>query len=356
MKLCLGCRTIALFILLTTSPRGICASSFLNVTVDPRIELLTAVEVLGFKHPGLNTPHDVPYKQEVLGYFAPHENHSAVEIFREITSKGIWPDAYAPAMIRLSNPPDLEIQHPFNDYIRMGFGGEEKVLQFVEALREFVPAAGFMKFFENNRKFYADVIRDVQEQLGSHDYIADLEYYYGTKQNSYNIILSPLLHHGGFGPRLKHNEDSYDVYNIIGPTGVEEGMPVFGPERRLKDIATHEFGHSFVNPLTAKHIEKISKYAALYDPIADKMKKRGYSSWEICVNEHIIRAVTTRFTYRELGEHEGDETLKREKSRGFAYIEGLCQRLGEYELQRDKYKTFEEFYPQIIRVFEEESQ
>jgi hypothetical protein len=49
-----------------------------------------------------------------------------------------------------------------------------------------------------------------------------------------------------------------------------------------------------VNPVTAKHIDEVNKYSKLYDPIADIMKSNAYPNWEICVNEHIVRAVTAR--------------------------------------------------------------
>jgi len=81
------------------------------------------------------------------------------------------------------------------------------------------------------------------------------------------------------------------------------------------------------------------------------MRSQAYATWEICVNEHIVRAVTTRLAYLYLGQNAGDAALANEKGRGFYYIEALCESLEDYESNRDTYPTFESFYPQLIKVF-----
>ena len=46
------------------------------------------------------------------------------------------------------------------------------------------------------------------------DLIGDIENYYGIKQNSYNIILVPMFHPGGFASRLENKDGSFDIYSI----------------------------------------------------------------------------------------------------------------------------------------------
>nr|MBC8230115.1 DUF4932 domain-containing protein [bacterium] len=66
--------------------------------------------------------------------------------------------------------------------------------------------------------------------------------------------------------------------------------------------------------------------------------------------------VTTRLAYREIGKEAGEEALQNEKIKSFVYVEALCKRLEQYENQRDKYPTFVDFYPELIKVFEEFSE
>lgn len=145
-----------------------------------------------------------------------------------------------------------------------------------------------------------------------------LDNYYGMKVNSYNIVLTPMFHNGGYGPGVKGENGLLDIYGIIGPFDTvrnEEGkmVPVYSSDT-LRYLVWHEFGHSFVNPTTEKYVDEINKYSNLYPPIKDIMQSQAYGTWETCVNEHIVRAVTTRLTYIHLGKAYGDITLANEKT------------------------------------------
>ena len=69
------------------------------------------------------------------------------------------------------------------------------------------------------------------------------------------------------------------------------------------------------------------------------------------MSEHLIRAVTIRLAYLQMGEREGDEALKKEQSSSYPHVQPVCEALKRYEAQRDRYPTFADFYPQMIPVF-----
>ena len=197
------------------------------------------------------------------------------------------------------------------------------------------------------------------------------------KKGSQDYIITQLFHPGGFGPRIdreggsnpifnfikslqylifnKWSGKSYEIYNICGPNSVENGIPSFGTQEGFRQLAWHEFGHSFVNPLSEslKNRIKISEYSSLFMPIREKMEKEGYSNWETCVNEHIVRAVTARLTFIHFGKQAGEDELRGQKNWGFIYIEPLCKKLEEYEIRRDKYPAFADFFQELLKVFEE---
>ena len=54
-------------------------------------------------------------------------------------------------------------------------------------------------------------------------------------------------------------------------------------------------------------------------------------SWAVFVHEwiseHVVRAVTTRLAYRELGEGPGDLALQKEYSQGYTYVGELAEEL-----------------------------
>ncbi len=328
-----------------------------NITVDSRIELLAAVQFLsGYdRRYRLITSSDSPYKRDVREYFSRHKNHPAVKLFDQMSAEGFSFDAPPAAMLYLSEPPELAVKLPFTGYLNKRAGGAKRLNRFVELLRSFAEETEFMVFFTAHNGTFQQVIANAERKMGGINYAQTLEDYYGMRQNSYNIILAPLFS-GGFGPRIERSDGKYDIYNILGPMDAKNGLPAFGSESSFRHLAWHEFSHSFVNPTTAKFDKQISKYKNLYEPISSKMKSQAYGNWQTCVNEHIVRAVTTRLTHREIGSEAGEDALYREKSRGFPYVRALCESLVGYEEQRDKYPTFADFYPELVRVFEGLSQ
>ena len=81
------------------------------------------------------------------------------------------------------------------------------------------------------------------------------------------------------------------------------------------------------------------------------MKKQAYGDWEDILNEHIIRAITTRFAYLE-SQEEGDKMLAAEGDKGFRYIDALLSKVLEYENSRSVYPDFNSFYPELLNALD----
>ena len=325
----------------------------INVFVDPRMELLAAVQLLsgyGEKYPDLITRFDFPYKSDMAAYFARYKDHRAVKLFAQMSDRFSY-DAPPAVMLYLSDPPELILRLPFSDYVNARASGEKQLKELVEALRDFARESSFQAFYDGHKGTYQAIVEAIGKEMEGSDWIMTLEQYHGQAQASYTIIPSPLFVHGGFGSKVKLSDGKFETYNVCGPTGVKDGFPVFGSRESIKHLAWHEFGHSFVNPPWEKYQKELAKYSSLHDPIASKMQKQAYGNWSVCVNEHIVRAVEVRLTYEADGKRAADKVLRAQKKKGFAYIEALCRKLEEYEKQRDKYPTLESFYPEIVAVF-----
>lgn len=333
-------------------------SGTLNIAVDPRIELLAVVQLLsgyGEMIPGVITGFDFDYKREMLEYFEPHKYHKAVKLFKEMAPSFHY-DAPPAAMLHLSNPPELEVRYPFTEYLIRRAGGEERLEDFIDALWDFGQKSAFMEFFEAHQKDFDRMAASVRAKIKGLNFVSDIEDYYGMSSSSYNLILAPLFHPGGYGPRVRLPDGTHDVFYIGGPRGLEGNFPVWGGVEDFRYLVWHEFSHSFVNPTTHLFIDEVDRYAGLLDPIAGPMEEMAYGSWETCVNEHVVRAVTVRLAHLHQGEDVGEKSLMHERTRHFAYVEALCERLKIYEKKRDRYPCFIDFYPELIKVFKELSE
>lgn len=324
----------------------------LNITVDPRIELLTAVQQQSdYK---VLTNFDFTYKAAMEEYFQGYRKHDAIKSFNKLKNLGFNYDAPPETMLFLSNPPNLTENLEITEDLILRATDKNKLSEFIEALRDFSKDSDFQKFYFQNIPFYQTMIDKVYQDTKDMKLIEELNSYYAMDANSYTLILSPMLHNGGYGPGIT-TKDGLDIYGIIGPDSVMEEksgtlLPTYSIEG-IRHIVWHEFSHSFVNPLTKKYLDEVNKCDKLYSYIERRMNKQAYVNWETCVNEHIIRAVTARLTYLNLGKGAGDSMIANERANAFYYVPALCDSLEFYEGHRDTYPTFESYYPELIKVF-----
>jgi len=82
------------------------------------------------------------------------------------------------------------------------------------------------------------------------------------------------------------------------------------------------------------------------------MNSQAYSDWETTVKEHIVRAVACRLAAKKYGEESSNLTeYRNEVGRRFIYVIPLIAKLKEYERNRERYKTFDDFFPELLSVF-----
>ena len=325
----------------------------LNITVDPRIELLAVVQYLsgyGQRFP-LLTNFDLGYKTEIETAFQPFRGHPAVELFDQMSST-FHADAPPAAMFHLSEPPMLAVQVPFSDYLAARAGGLDRLDRFIGTLRDFAQESAFMDFYLAHTAYYAALLEPLIAQFAQVDDVAILEQYFGMRQHSYSLILAPLFSNAGYGSRIPRGDGLWDLFSITGAAEIDaENRPTFGDGLSLHTLVWHEFAHSFVNPLVEEFLEEINLCQSLFQNVSERMTLYGYGNWEITVKEHIVRAVTVRLLAREMGEAHSLASLEQQRSWGFLYIRKITGQLIKYEEQRSRFSNFRSFFPELITAF-----
>lgn len=336
--------------LVLVSPLGAAETgASVRVVADPRVELMTAVQLLA-DYPIL-TRHDSPYRRDVKAYFSRFQDHPVVGMFSEMRRQGFAFDAVPVSILAFTDPPELKPRVAVPEHAVERAGGRERLDAFMEELRSFARKSDFMSFFAAHRGTYDQVIENARP--AAEKAVSALARYSGMDLKGGTIALGPLLHDGGFAAFYDKPDGTVEAIALMGPSGVENGIHVYGSATQIAGLTTHEFSHTFINPLTDRHWEELDEYSGLYEPIAEKMKAQAYPIWKHTVKEHIVRAVTIRMAYLEGGQEVGDKELQTQKDRGFRYVEALTERLKEYEAARDRYPTIAEFYPRLVEVFRE---
>ncbi len=329
-------------------------SNSLNITVDPRIELITTVELLT-DYPKIVprlTDVDSEYKLFIQSVFKDLSGHDAMETVIRLSQKSYDPSVFLEAMLHLNPVPDLSVGIPLDEALLKRIGGKNGLGRLRANLRAFVYDSSFLDFFQYNAGFYQTLTSKVFDTIGEADLVAPLEKYYGRTQNSFTFILSPISASNTYGFYIGPG-DTLDVYCVLGPIGTEDGNPSFGDREIFQEAAWRQFGHSFVNSITAANRNAVNRYQALFEPVKQNMQRQGIKSWESCVNEHIVQAVLTRLYSSEISPQAAKRNIEQQQRAGFVYLSPLVERLQEYEQNRNQYATLASFYPRILSLFDD---
>jgi hypothetical protein len=317
------------------------------ITINPKIELAYTIGVIG-GYPSIN-PNTMAYKTEIFRNFESFKNDPFVKEFTEKIF-GKYIDGAANFMLNLDD--NFEPMPSMPSFLIEGLGGANELQNFVNRLKQFCVKIKYATFFNSQKPFFDLAIANYAFTFKDYKDIDLIENYYSFKQNSYSIVLNPLFGMGYFGVICKNYSGVSDIYIVLQPESVTNGLPVYESGIGQYSLMFHEFSHSFVNPLVEQYIDQVAVYSDLYEPISDKMKPQGYQEWIVTVKEHIVRAVTCRLGALKYGETIGKTNFQNfENDNYFIYVDALIEKLKFYEQNRNKYKDFKTFFPELIAVF-----
>ena len=319
--------------------------------VDERMELLTTIQYLS-GYPIL-TQADLKYRKEIEEYFRDYRSHPAVVLNREVYERFFGFDA-APTYIYHFSFPGFRQNAEFseNDLRTFQFDRHADTLgMLMDYFKDFYKRADFHKFYVSHKGFYDSLIAPIEKKIDESRVIDVLEEHYGKENKEYNLVLTPLLHDGGYGPMVPKGR-GLALYAIIGPKSDSKDFPEFDIKNLLSEYVLHEFSHSFCNPLIAKNLAELQKDSCLLAPIKKAMQEQGYGNWEGCLYEHWVRAneivLTEKIFSRQRASDLADEMVREGK---WIYLDGLIAMVRDYKTKREQYKSIDEVMPQVVEYF-----
>jgi hypothetical protein len=327
----------------TASPRAL--ADAVEISVDPRIELLSVVACLaGYDQLG---DAGLAYRREVLARFAPWRAHPAVTLFARMAREGFTRDAPPAMMLRLSEPPALELRAAFSVYVETSAGGRERLFAFRDSLRDFADRSRFMEFHAAHEARFRALVQEARRALRHTRVVGPLEDYFGVREHGYHLILAPLLPAGGYAAEVERPPGIVDCYAVLGPARSRFGQPRFWDPDALEALLWHEFSHVFVGNLPDDCRRRILADSALFEPLRARMRPQGYTRWEVCADEHLVRAVGVRLVARMEGAHAAEKALDLQLRLGFTYLPRLLVALERFERERALFPTLGDFCPAL---------
>ncbi len=326
----------------------------LNVSIDPRQELLTTIQYLSGSEMVIKDEN--AYTVAIESWFSAHREHPAIQMLSALESAGYCHDLPVTDFLRFGNislenreyswgPTSEDMNNERMDCVAQ----EVSLDEFYTLVRDFSNVSDFAGFFRSQEVFYRQYISRIIGYLEAYpDLIAHMTDWYGYCHSSYSLVISPLVN-GGYGPALTDSAGNIHAYCIARMnrdySGDEQMM-------QLSSWLFHEFSHSFVNPLVEKHYEIFRSGEPLYEAIGDKMRTMAYSSWWIAVAEHLVRVNDARLNELFYPSESRVWSPDIEKNRGFIFIDYAHEAILQYEQSKaEQGTTYAEYFPILARSF-----
>lgn len=326
-----------------------------KVYVDERVELITITQLL-FDYP-LVGKAEIGYKKDVLDYFSKYKNERCIENLQHITENNfsfVKPFNYTYHFTF----PGFKQMASFNDYEEtvLGFKGRHDTLsEFNRNLKRFYKISKFHPFFESKKQFYDSITTLVENEVNKYDLIQEIENYYGSRQNSYNLVLSPLFIDAGMSTWVE-SANGNNLYSIIGPNTDSKISPDFDIRWLIQNLVLHEFSHPFCNPLIEKHYSQLEKDSCLYEPVRKALLKQGTNGWKSTLCEMFTRANEVLLIRKLYGKEDAEKIYNEYIKQKWIYIQGLVPLLEEYQKNRPAYVSLEDIMPKVIAYFNSEAE
>ena len=318
----------------------------IDVMVDPNVEMMMILGRLGNVVPfGKNEWIKHEYLDRVDEYFKEYTNHNGVLLISNNMAYHRIPEF---GMYLKDDMSDFIMQIDDENFVTT-IDGPAKYISYYEskkylkAVKDFRITTKFDNFFMENFSVYEKMIQRFETILLKAKLDVWIEDFYG-KEIEDNIKLY-LTHVGGnFGITFTSPDGKKIPHSVIMANEKEN-------EAGFLYLLSHEFSH----PMTKEIVEELhknekilKKFASVYNNNSRAYSMNGYPSGFYVLNETINQACANKawekMLAKEYVEHLNKHTVQNQK---MIYVPAIAEFLDNYQNNRDKYKTLEDFIPEL---------
>jgi hypothetical protein len=328
----------------------------LKVTIDPRVELMGVIFHLA-GNPEYNNCKSKPYMGNLNEHFTGHRNHPAVKMATKLRkTRGVSYDAVMGMAVHIKDVNSCREIVPFvpRPETLDGRWRIDEAREFLGYCRDFVKETDFKTFLAKNQSQYDTATARLQQLIDTNANLDWFDEFFGARDDvDFNLVISILNGPGNYGSRVTLDGRT-KMYSIIGAWRVDWlgfGYPTFSPG--VVSTVVHEFSHSYCNPLVDKCMKDFESFGEKYFPRVEKqMRGQAYGSWQTMMRESLVRACEVRYAMANGGKERAQQAANYNIGRGFHWTKELSELLGQYENQRQKYRTLDAFMPEIVGFFQ----
>jgi len=343
-------KKLLFLLLITLLPFAAVCQQQLKVTVHPGVELFTIIQILADKYP---QPNVSLYTKEAMEYFSKYKDHPAVKkvasfdkTYTDLVELG-W---------CMSDFPNIKIYEPAElSWYKMY--GKENVLEYIKLCKDFFNDTHFWEFFQAHQARYNKWGDDLKAKVDSGKLIEKLQDFYKYDSSvSWFICIDPLNSWGSHAIMTKTLNPQFSnwlVYNT-GYFSNDASLakdPVFD-FRDFENLVWHEGSHVYINGLLKKYDKEIAGLSYLFNKDDEGMHRNQISNWAYCFDENVVRSVTAALYHKYRTPRAYKRQVAKETANDFIFVEDLAPFIYDNYLNSTKYKTFADFFPEIIKFLQ----
>ncbi len=324
-----------------------------DVSVDPRVELISII----FRLAGNEEYSDcrIPgYDKDIKKYFKPYKNHSAVKYAAWLRrARGMGFNAPMALAVHVGDLPNLEQLVPLEPLPAEldSRWRPAEARKFLERARLFAKESNFGKFYNDHRPMYEKAISDLTQLIENQAHFEWFEQFFGKGTKPHMSV--PLGFTNGpssYGASVVIDDQKH-IYSVLGVWQCDMlGNPKF--HKGLVGTIHHELCHSYSNPIVFKYSDELRQAGQrIFPKLKDKMRSQAYAEWQTMMCEYVVRVCTIQYYKQYETADTVERAIKYNIKRGFVGMRELNEVVSKYEDERDKYPTFESFFPRVVEFF-----
>ncbi len=326
----------------------------IKVEVSETVELMSILSrTAGFREYSMDMGGR--YTKETEEWFSPFKNHPAIPYYQELRAKhGISYDAVMNMAINLEvTGQKVSMIGDMNSLEKRW--QKVDVDTFLVRLNQFYADTRFHDFYSQHQSFYESVLSTYEQNVMQYFHQDWYPRFYGTEPTEkFGVIIGFTNGGGNYGPSRQLPGQPKEVFAICGYSVNETTGKAFESGMDHASTLIHEFNHSFVNPLYDANTDRLG-------PVGEKLLKRHYRGMSnqayrnaaTVVNESIVRAAVILYL-QENGFTAGqvEAEMYDQIARDFLWMPELVTALRYYSKHRNRYKTLNDYYPEIAKCLE----
>jgi len=319
-----------------------------SVQTDTRVEALSIFYTLTTADTLETKPTPSTYYRDVKAYFRKYNDHPSLNWYRKLEN---WdgPDMASLGLFLSEKHPFKLVGKPEVNYIRSA-----SLDTFLTRFNIFYKNCRVARFIKQHQPEYNRINEKAELYIGKSGILDAVDTFYRSNLNGEYLIYTDILcNHGSNAVSTKDKRFAGKIITKAGyiedkSKKLTDDSPVnFEP---ALNVVAHECSHIYLKNFVNKYHDRLSKIKNNFLTTA-KGKKLAEEQWENEIDELLVRTCVAKILAQKFGKESGEAEIANQ-AKHFKWANDLYLFMDKYTDHSDRYKSIEDFYPELVSFLE----